>query len=93
VLRWAREARESFPDGDLYVNLRGFDPEAQSVDPAVAAEMLLVGLGVEDIPAAALIGLKRADEAVVAWQRTISIWRDVRDERADALIARLEALR
>lgn len=47
----------------------------------------------EDIPAAALIGLKRADEAVVAWQRTISIWRDVRDERADALIARLEALR
>lgn len=41
----------------------------------------------------ALIGLKRADEAVVAWQRTISIWRDVRDERADALIARLEALR
>ncbi|MFS8101556.1 winged helix-turn-helix domain-containing protein [Lentzea alba] len=50
VLRWAREVREEFPDGDLYVNLRGFDPEAQPIDPAVAAEMLLVGLGVEDVP-------------------------------------------
>ena len=53
VLRWAREAREDFPDGDLYLNLRGFDPEAQPVDPANAAESLLVGLGVADIPAAA----------------------------------------
>lgn len=53
LLRWAREAREDFPDGDLYLNLRGFDPEAQPVDPAAAAEMLLVGLGVDDIPAAA----------------------------------------
>lgn len=53
VLCWAREAREDFPDGDLYVNLRGFDPEAQPVDPAAAAEMLLTGLGVEEIPAAA----------------------------------------
>ncbi|WP_086663918.1 AfsR/SARP family transcriptional regulator [Lentzea kentuckyensis] len=52
ALRWAREAREDFPDGDLYVNLRGFDPEAQPVDPSAAAEMLLVGLGVEEIPAA-----------------------------------------
>ncbi|MDX8032343.1 BTAD domain-containing putative transcriptional regulator [Lentzea sp. BCCO 10_0856] len=53
VLRWAREAREDFPDGDLYLNLRGFDPEGQPVDPAAAAEMLLVGLGVDEIPAAA----------------------------------------
>ncbi|MGW6933993.1 BTAD domain-containing putative transcriptional regulator [Lentzea sp. NPDC054927] len=53
VLRWAREAREDFPDGDLYLNLRGFDPDGQPVDPAAAAEMLLVGLGVDEIPAAA----------------------------------------
>jgi DNA-binding SARP family transcriptional activator len=53
VLRWARETREDFPDGDLYVNLRGFDPEAQPVDPAAAAEMLLVGLGVDEVPAQA----------------------------------------
>ena len=52
ALRWAREARDDFPDGDLYLNLRGFDPEAQPVDPAAAAETLLVGLGVEKVPAA-----------------------------------------
>ncbi|NGY58633.1 tetratricopeptide repeat protein [Lentzea sp. NEAU-D13] len=50
VLRWAREVRDEFPDGDLYVNLRGFDPEAQPVDPAAVAEMLLIGLGVEETP-------------------------------------------
>ncbi|KJK52698.1 hypothetical protein UK23_03295, partial [Lentzea aerocolonigenes] len=27
TLRWGREVRDRFPDGDLYVNLRGFDPE------------------------------------------------------------------
>jgi len=53
VLQWARQARDRFPDGDLYVNLRGFDPEAQPIDPATAAESLLVGLGVQDIPAGA----------------------------------------
>ena len=50
VLKWAREVREDFPDGDLYVNLRGFDPEARPIDPSAAAETLLVGLGVEEIP-------------------------------------------
>ncbi|HUQ57881.1 BTAD domain-containing putative transcriptional regulator [Lentzea sp.] len=53
VLRWAQESRESFPDGDLHVNLRGFDPEARPVDPVAAAEVLLVGLGVDDVPVAA----------------------------------------
>ncbi|ANZ37625.1 hypothetical protein BBK82_17775 [Lentzea guizhouensis] len=53
ALRWARAARDDFPDGDLYLNLRGFDPEAKPVEPAAAAEHLLVGLGVTDVPAAA----------------------------------------
>lgn len=53
ALRWAREVREDYPDGDLYVNLRGFDPEVQPVDPAVVAETLLAGLGVDEVPAGA----------------------------------------
>ncbi len=53
ALHWARQARERFPDGDLYVNLRGFDQEAQPVDPVAAAETLLVGLGVNEVPAGA----------------------------------------
>ncbi|WP_052684320.1 AfsR/SARP family transcriptional regulator [Lentzea aerocolonigenes] len=53
VLHWGRQRRDQFPDGDLYVNLRGFDADAQPVDPATAAEAMLVGLGVRDIPASA----------------------------------------
>ncbi|MFD4644087.1 BTAD domain-containing putative transcriptional regulator [Lentzea sp. NPDC058436] len=51
TLRWARAARDRFPDGDLYLNLRGFDPDASPVEPAAAAEVLLIGLGVEEVPA------------------------------------------
>ncbi|MFD4644086.1 BTAD domain-containing putative transcriptional regulator [Lentzea sp. NPDC058436] len=53
ALRWAHDGRDDFPDGDLYVNLRGFDPDGQPVDPAAAAETLLVGLGIEKVPDAA----------------------------------------
>ncbi|USX50720.1 AfsR/SARP family transcriptional regulator [Lentzea sp. HUAS12] len=53
ALCWAHAVRDEFPDGDLYVNLRGFDPDGQPVDPASAAETLLVGLGVDDVPAGA----------------------------------------
>ncbi|MFD4676296.1 BTAD domain-containing putative transcriptional regulator [Lentzea sp. NPDC058450] len=53
ALQWARDVRENYPDGDLYVNLRGFDPDAQPVDPAAAAETLLIGLGVDEVPAGA----------------------------------------
>ncbi|KJK52645.1 hypothetical protein UK23_03300, partial [Lentzea aerocolonigenes] len=46
-----REVRDRFPDGDLYVNLRGFDPEVAPLEPAAAAEVLLVGMGVDEVPA------------------------------------------
>ncbi|MET9228742.1 BTAD domain-containing putative transcriptional regulator [Lentzea sp. NPDC003310] len=52
ALRWALAVRDEFPDGDLHVDLRGFGPDAQPVDPAAAAETLLAGLGVEKVPAA-----------------------------------------
>jgi DNA-binding SARP family transcriptional activator/tetratricopeptide (TPR) repeat protein len=43
----------SFPDGQLYVNLRGFDPDGRTVDPAEALAGLLRALGVPagDLPA------------------------------------------
>lgn len=53
ALRWAHAVRDEFPDGDLYVNLRGFDPDGQPVAPATAAETVLVGLGVDAVPAGA----------------------------------------
>ncbi|MGW6931290.1 BTAD domain-containing putative transcriptional regulator [Lentzea sp. NPDC054927] len=49
ALRWSHEVRQDFPDGDLYVDLRGFDREAEPVDPFQAAESLLLSLGVQDV--------------------------------------------
>ena len=54
AVRWAHRVRDRFPDGQLYVNLRGFDATG-AVDPAEVASGFLVALGVAEqrIPAEA----------------------------------------
>lgn len=65
VVQWAHQLREQFSDGELYVNLRGFDPVAESVRPAEALTGFLIALGVapEAIPI--------AEEAKAAQFRTL----------------------
>ncbi|MDU9001817.1 BTAD domain-containing putative transcriptional regulator [Streptomyces mirabilis] len=46
AVHWAHQVRDRFPDGQLYVNLRGFDPRAQAMDPAEAVRGFLDALGV-----------------------------------------------
>jgi hypothetical protein len=46
VLRWAQSVADSFSDGQLYVDLRGYDPSGQPVDPAQAIRDLLDAYGV-----------------------------------------------
>src|SRR5262249_19229775 len=43
---WAHRVAERFPDGQLYVNLRGFDPGGQVMAPAEAVRRFLDALGV-----------------------------------------------
>src|SRR5262249_38152431 len=51
AIRWAHRVRDRYPDGQLYVNLRGYDPE-QPMTPGQALAGFLSGLGVpgDDIP-------------------------------------------
>ncbi|SMC58173.1 DNA-binding transcriptional activator of the SARP family [Kibdelosporangium aridum] len=46
ALHWGHKNKHHFPDGQLYVNLRGYDPD-EPVDPADALAAFLRALGVE----------------------------------------------
>jgi DNA-binding SARP family transcriptional activator/tetratricopeptide (TPR) repeat protein len=64
ALRWAHDNLDQFPDGQLYLNLRGFDPAGQPVPPETAVRSFLDALGVATaaIPTSldAQIGLYRS---------------------------------
>ncbi|MDG4773901.1 tetratricopeptide repeat protein [Solwaraspora sp. WMMD792] len=45
AIRWAHRVKARYPDGQLYVNLRGYDP-GPPVDPAEALDRFLRSLGV-----------------------------------------------
>ncbi|MFI8228357.1 AfsR/SARP family transcriptional regulator [Streptomyces sp. NPDC085900] len=46
AVHWAWQARPAFPDGQLYVNLRGFDPSGTPLTPDRAVRGFLDALGV-----------------------------------------------
>jgi len=46
AVRWARKVAHRFPDGQLYVNLRGFDPDGSAVSPIDALRGFLDALQV-----------------------------------------------
>ncbi|MEU7243489.1 AfsR/SARP family transcriptional regulator [Streptomyces sparsogenes] len=53
AVHWAHQVRERFPDGQLYVDLRGFDGNREPLRPRDALGQLLRGLGLtpQEIPA------------------------------------------
>ena len=72
AVHWAHQVAGRFPDGQLYVNLRGFDPSGTPAAPEAAIRGFLDALGVppERIPSAteAQVGLYRsllADRAML----------------------------
>jgi DNA-binding SARP family transcriptional activator/tetratricopeptide (TPR) repeat protein len=65
AIRFARQVAPLFPDGQLYVNLRGFDPAGAPMQPGTALEWFFDALGV---PA---LSLPPALEAQSALLRTL----------------------
>ncbi|MFJ1561859.1 AfsR/SARP family transcriptional regulator [Streptomyces mirabilis] len=53
AVHWAHQVRNRFPDGQLYVNLHGFDHDRQPLKAGEALELLLrsLGLAASEIPA------------------------------------------
>ncbi|MEU2421982.1 BTAD domain-containing putative transcriptional regulator [Streptomyces sp. NPDC007851] len=80
ALHWARRARHAFPDGQLFVNLRGFAPGGSVMGPAEAVRGFLDALGVPParIPAGleAQVGLYRS---LLTGRRVLVVLDNVRD--------------
>ncbi|MBO3734254.1 AfsR/SARP family transcriptional regulator [Glycomyces niveus] len=80
AVSWAHRIAHRFPDGQLYFNLRGFDPLAQGADAAAVLGEALVALGVEahQVPAGLdeRIGLYRT---VLAGRSVLVVLDNARD--------------
>ncbi|WP_181245914.1 AfsR/SARP family transcriptional regulator [Glycomyces artemisiae] len=81
AVRWAYRVVDRFPDGQLFINLRGFDPRHAPLGPDEAVRVLLDALGVphQRVPAdpEAQFGLYRS---LLAEKRTLVLL----DNAADA---------
>ncbi len=80
ALRWAHQAADRFPDGQLYLNPRGYDPAGTVYDSVDALRHVLTALGV---PASRMpaelegqIGLYRS---LLAGKRVLIVLDNVRD--------------
>jgi DNA-binding SARP family transcriptional activator/tetratricopeptide (TPR) repeat protein len=80
AVHWAHRVSAQFPDGQLYVNLKGFGPGGEALDPGEAVRGFLEALGLPvtripaDLPARA--GLYRS---LLAGRRVLAVLDNARD--------------
>jgi DNA-binding SARP family transcriptional activator/tetratricopeptide (TPR) repeat protein/DNA-binding XRE family transcriptional regulator len=67
AVQWAHRMADRFPDGQLYVNLRGYGPVGMPLDPAEAIRLLLEDLGI--VPERIPVGL---DERIGLYRRLLA---------------------
>ena len=80
AVHWARSIATHFPDGQLYVNLRGFDPTGKGMDPTEALSGFLYAFGVpaEKIPPG-LLAQTSLYRSVLAGRRVLVVLDNARD--------------
>jgi DNA-binding SARP family transcriptional activator/tetratricopeptide (TPR) repeat protein len=80
AVHWAHRMRDRFPDGQLYVNLRGFDPTGAAVTPAEAMRGFLDALDAppDRIPAG-LTGQTGLYRSMLTGRRVLVVLDNARD--------------
>jgi tetratricopeptide (TPR) repeat protein/transcriptional regulator with XRE-family HTH domain len=80
ALYWATDSAAEFPDGQLYLNLRGFDPSGNPVTPGEAIQALLGAFGIPDDRVPATIEAQAAlYRSVLADRRVLIVLDNARD--------------
>ncbi len=80
VLHWSHAATDRFPDGQLYLGLRGFDPAGSALHPAEAMRMCLDALGIAPARIPAELDARAAlYRSALAGRRVLVVLDDARD--------------